>query len=106
MFDKIPTELREALPGAIGSAVAMRWIGGPWWWRIVAFVGAAYVAWLAAAPLADLLGLSVRWVGVVGFAIGLLIISFAIKAVDTVHAIQPSEIWNTIVEAIRRRLGL
>lgn len=72
----------------------------------MSFFGAAYASWIASVPVTDLLGLGIRWIGVIGFLIGLLAISFAIKAVDTVQAIQPSQIWSAIVEAVRKRLGL
>jgi len=71
---------------ALGSAIALRWIDGPWLWRFIAFCSGCFLAFVSAAPLAELFGLNSRWVGTIGFMIGALAIAVYRKLLELVHA--------------------
>jgi len=86
MFDKIPADAAHAVGSALGSAIALRWIDGPWLWRFIAFCSGCFLAFMSAAPLAELFGLSPRWVGTLGFMVGALAIAVYRKLLEVVHA--------------------
>ena len=106
MYDRIPSELREVIPGALGSALALKWIPGPWWWRATAFLCGALTSYIAAVPVAEWLALNEKWVGVLGLLLGLISISVISKVLATIDAVQPTEVWAAILAWIRKRLGV
>lgn len=106
MFEQIPPEVRDLAPGAIGSGVALRWLPGPWYWRLATFAGGVACAYFGTQPVAELFEMSTKWHGVIGLLLGLLSMSAVAKVIGTIEAINPGEIWIAFRDALRKRLGV
>jgi hypothetical protein len=106
MLDNIPPDLRDAVPGAVGSAIALRWIPGPWYWRLATFLGGVASAWFGTLPTAELFEMGPKWHGVLGLLLGLLSMSVVSKIVATIDALNPAEIARALMESLRKRLGV
>lgn len=106
MLDKFPAEAAHAIGSALGSAIALRWIDGPWPWRLLAFMSGCFLAFVAAAPIAGLFDLSnERWTGVIGFLIGALAIALYRKMLEVVHAVDGAAIVAIGMGWLRRLVG-
>lgn len=106
MLDNIPPDLRDAVPGAIGSGIALRWLPGPWYWRLAAFAGGVAAAAFGTLPVAELFEVGARWHGVIGLLLGLLSMSAVAKVIATIDAVQPGEIWAALRDRLRKTLGV
>lgn len=95
----IPPELIKALPGTLGSIVALRWIAGSPVQRITSVVGGIASSWYAGEHLATALEVNA---GFAGFLVGLFGMSIAAKAFELLAQI------NTLalIDRILRRWGL
>ena len=99
MNTDIPPEIIKAMPGAVGSVVALRWIAGTPLQRITAVVG-GFAGSHYCTPF------FVAWTGgdrdVINFTIGLFGMAIASKIYEAIDSIMPSD----IVKRALKRIGL
>ena len=96
---EIPPELIKALPGTIGSLVALRWIVGTPLQRITAVCGGAGGAYYGTPYLAAAMGTDI---GLTGLLVGLFGMASAAKAFEVIGLVNPAQ----ILERLLRRWGL
>lgn len=95
----IPPELIKALPGTIGSIVALRWISGSPLQRIAAVVGGVAASWYAGEHAAAWLDVNP---GLAGFLIGLFGMAVAAKVFELIAQINAP----ALLDRVLRRWGL
>jgi hypothetical protein len=96
---EIPPELIKALPGTIGSIVALRWISGSPLQRITAVCGGAGGAYYGTPYLGATMGTDL---GLTGFLIGLFGMAIAAKCFEVIALINP----QALLDKLLRRWGL
>ena len=106
----IPHDVANMAPAAVGSAAAAAYSkytdkDQPWWLLIVKAVTGAVVAIHGTKPVADYFSWA-QYQGLIGLVLGLLSMAAIIKAWETISAIKGSELFGTLVEWIRKMLGL
>jgi hypothetical protein len=95
----IPPELVKAMPGVLGSIVALRWIAGSPLQRIASVLGGTSSSWYAGEHLAGWLGVNI---GLSGFLVGLFGMAIAAKVFELLAQID----GVAILDRILRRWGL
>jgi len=78
-------EFRQAVPGIIGSVVAMLWSRDKPARLIAAAIGGSTVSYYAAAPFANWLAPGVNVVGFVGFLLGVFAMAIGAKIFETIE---------------------
>jgi hypothetical protein len=96
---EIPPELIKALPGTIGSIMALRWISGSPLQRITAVCGGAGGAYYGAPYLGATMGADLS---LAGFLIGLFGMAVAAKCFEVIALINP----QALLDKLLRRWGL
>jgi hypothetical protein len=91
----IPPELIKALPGTIGSIVALRWISGSPLQRITAVCGGAGGAYYGTPYLATSMGTDL---GLTGFLIGLFGMAVAAKCFEVIQLISPQALLDKLLQ--------
>jgi hypothetical protein len=91
----IPPELIKALPGTIGSIVALRWISGSPLQRITAVCGGAGGAYYGTPYLAASMGTDL---GLTGFLIGLFGMAIAAKCFEVIQLISPQALLDKLLQ--------
>ena len=105
MFDLIPQELRSAGPGIAGSALAMFFMRRPPLILVGIFIGGCVVSYYVTPWLVHYLDME-RGRDMLGFIVGLFGMSTTAKIFDTLEAINASDLWKTVLDFIRKRLGV
>lgn len=100
MFDHIPPELKAAGPGVLGALLALIFLREPWPKATALFIGGVVTAQLLGGPIADYFDVE-KYVGAVGFLVGLLSMAAAAKAFATIDAFEPAKFW----ESLRKKFG-
>ena len=97
-------ELRSALPGIAGSALALAFIKRPL--RILAaiFFGGCLLSYYGGAWMAEVLHLGSH-LSLAGFILGVCGMAIVAKLIETIEALQPVEIAHALLSALRSRLG-
>lgn len=101
MLDNLPSELRGLGPGVAGSALALFFLRHPPTTLIGMFLGGCLLSFFATGWAAKVAGME-HASGLVGFLLGLFGMALIAKIHDTIEAINPRELW----ESIRRKVGL
>lgn len=96
---EIPAEVYKALPGALGSLVALRWIVGTPLQRITAVLGGSSGAYYGTPYMATVLGTDH---GLTGFLLGLFAMAIAAKVFEGLMAMNLGERFDRLLT----RLGL
>jgi hypothetical protein len=84
----IPPEVVKAVPGALGSLVALRWIVGTPLQRMTAVLGGSSAAYYGTPYMGNVLGTDH---GLTGFLLGLFAMAIAAKIFDMLAALSLSE---------------
>jgi hypothetical protein len=79
----IPPEILKAIPGTVGSLVALRWVAGPPLQRMAAVLGGVGGAYYGTPYLAGMMGTDH---GLTGFLIGLFGMAIAAKVFEAITA--------------------
>lgn len=95
----IPPELIKAIPGTIGSIVALRWISGTPLQRIASVVGGVSASWYAGEHVAQWLEVNA---GLAGFLLGLFGMAIAAKCFELLAQVNAP----AVLDRILRRMGL
>lgn len=101
MFEHLPPELRNSVPGIAGSALALFFLRRPPWNMVGMFIGGCMLAYFGTHWVSKAAGMETAD-GLVGFLLGLFGMALIAKVHDTIEAIDPRE----ALEAIKKRLGL
>lgn len=103
----LPPEVKDALPGAIGSGVALKWVPGSWWLKLGTWAGGCAIAYYVGPFVAIFFELAQpRAVSFSGFATGLVGMLLASKVFDILHAINAEEIGKAVAAWVRKRFGV
>lgn len=103
MFDNIPPEVGQTVPGAVGAGVALKFLPGNWAALLFAWVAGAAMAHFVAPALAEWFGVSTpAKLVALKFIVGALGILVLAKAVEVIQAADGREIWS----GLKRRFGL
>lgn len=101
-FD-VPPEIAQAVPGTIGSIVALRWIIGTPVQRLLSFIGGASTAYWGTNPILHYLDPKVNGLfGFAAFLLGLFGMAVAAKLYDGIAAFN----IGARLDMILRRWGL
>jgi hypothetical protein len=95
----IPPEVIKALPGALGSIVALRWIAGGPLQRVSSLVGGVSASYYSGDHLAGWLAVNP---GLAGFLVGLFGMAIAAKCFELIAQFDV----RGVVDRILRRWGL
>lgn len=103
----VPPEVGQAVPGAVGSAIALRWFPGPWPTKLAAWAAGTACAYFGAQFFAWYIPItSQAALGVMGFFCGLFGLMAIDKVQEVIKAVQASELWADVRSWIRKRLGV
>jgi hypothetical protein len=91
----IPPEIIKAVPGALGSIVALRWINGTPMQRIIAVGGGAAGAYYGTPHLSAMMGTDL---GLTGFLIGLFGMAVAAKCFELIAMVSPAELLDKLLK--------
>lgn len=106
MFDTLSPELKQAAPGIGGSLLALFFLRRPPFVLAAIFFGGCFLALYAPAAATHYFGIDVRFTGLVGFVIGLFGMALVAKAYDIIEAISAVDLWKTILDWVRKKLGV
>jgi len=79
---QVPPEIVKALPGALGSMVALRWITGTWQQRLSAFIGGSAASYYGTSYMSGLMGTDA---GFTGFLLGLFGMALVAKLFEALQ---------------------
>lgn len=105
MFDSVPNELKEALPGTLGALVATFFVKRPLVVLIGIFAGGCALSYYASPYLAKRLGM-LDAMGLVGFLLGMFGMSIGMKLYDFLQEAAVGDLWKAGIDALRKRLGV
>lgn len=106
MLEHIPPEVRTAGPGIAGSLLALMFLRRPKLMLVGMFLGGCLLSYIGTSWLAEYLEVGAKGEGLVGFLIGLFGMTTVAKVYDLFESIQTPEVWATLREWVRKRLGL
>lgn len=105
-FSNLPQEVRDALPGVLGSLTAIPFMKGGLPLRLAKGFGGAVLAYYASAPLATHVLHRLDLQGLAGFLLGLIGMSLVQKAFDALEAFGAPEVGRAATDWVLRRLGV
>lgn len=92
--DAIPPELFKAVPGTVGSIVALGWIRGTWPQRVFALFGGSASSYYGTGHMAALMGTDA---GLTGFLIGLFGMAVAAKCFELLQLLDPAKVLDKLL---------
>lgn len=107
MIENLPPELTQSIPGAIGSAVALRWFPGSWPAKLATWVSGTAVAVLCTMFVAWYFGLTAPLgLGTVAGFAGLFGVLVMDKIQELIKAAPIAQFWDALMLRLRRFLGI
>lgn len=107
MLDNIPPEVGQVAPGAVGSAVVLKWLPGGWRTLLFSWISGTAVSYYASPALAELFTIEsagkVQGLRLLVGAVGILILA---KAVEVIQAANGREIWDAVLKWVKIKLGV
>jgi hypothetical protein len=97
--------LKDATPGVIGSALALFFYRRPLAILIGMFLGGCAMAYFVPQVFIDAYHVE-KYAGLVGFLTGLFGMAAVAKVYDGLDQIDLGDLWQVLIDALRRRLGL
>jgi len=101
----IPPEVKDIVPGAVGSALALRWTTGGMITLILYWIGGSVVSYYVTPVIASSFNLTSGWVALVGFSFGLTGMMLASKVVELVQNLDTKQLAQAIIRRIKHWVG-
>lgn len=98
LMEYIHPEVVNAVPGVIGSAVALRWVIGTHLQRFIGLLGGAAISYYAAPYMSEVSSLDI---GLTKFMLGLFGMSVVAKVFESLESLRSSE----LVERVLKKFG-
>ena len=101
----VPPEVHKAWPGALGAIVALPFLAGSLFVRLAMVAGGVAMSYWGSDSAARYLGVTDA-LGLVGFLLGLFAMSIAAKLFEVLAALRAEMAVGTLVDWIRKKLGV
>lgn len=102
---EVPQEVKDVLPGVLGSAVALRWYARHGAWPAATmFIGGIALSYFGTEHVARYFSLTGA-IGLTGFLLGMLGMTLVSKVYELIDRIDVGELWSIVRDWIARRFG-
>jgi hypothetical protein len=102
---EVPPELDKAFPGALGAILAFPFLTGTLLMRLAMVAGGVAVSWWGTPHLAAYMEV-VNADRLLGFLLGLLAMSVVAKVFELLHALRADSVIGTLLDWLKKRLGV
>lgn len=103
-MNEIPREVSDAVPGFVGSLVALTFLSGSWKMRLTMVAGGSALSYYATPPINAWFHVP-NAQGLIGFAIGLFGMAIISKLHEMIQAIKATDLAQSVTDRLRKMIG-
>lgn len=102
----IHPEVLKAIPGAVGSAIALRWVEGSLGLKITSWAGGGAISYYGSEFIAWWMDLThAGAIGFIGLALGLFGMICAGKVYELIREADTKAIFSALLDVFKRKTG-